>query len=108
MSKLDILFIKDDGQWVAQCLQYDIAAQGDTIPDAKSALEYAIATELSFLFETNRAIDELPSAPKCYWDKYENGSELQPISQKPMRLFPAKLSEFIHGVLPVNEGLRVA
>ena len=36
---LTILFLQDHGYWVAQCLEYDITAQGKTIDAAKLAFE---------------------------------------------------------------------
>lgn len=107
MTKLNVLFIKDNECWVAQCLQYDIAAQGDTISDAKAAFEYAIAAEASFLDECGDGLDAIPSAPKFFWDMYEKGSELSPIQEKPMRL-PSKLAELTRKFIPDHMDLRVA
>jgi len=68
MDKLDVVLINDGGMHVAQCLQYDIAAQGDTIDDAKQAFEYAVAAEIGYCISTGRTLADLPAAPKCYWN----------------------------------------
>lgn len=50
MNKLRVLFIKGNGDtdnWVAQCLEYDIAAQGKTIREAKKMFELTMAGELA-------------------------------------------------------------
>ncbi len=108
MSNLDILFIKDGDRWVAQCLQYDIAAQGDTIPEAKNAFEYAFATEMAYLVETERSLDDLDSAPVHLWNIYRNqSSALEPIPAQPVR-FPANVAAFLKNLIPEQTSLRVA
>ena len=107
MSKLSILFIKDSVAWTAQCLQYDIAAQGETIREAQEAFEYALVAEISYLAETQRTLDDLVAAPKHLWKSYDSAQDLQPISTKPFRL-PSKILELLNGFLPDYGGLRVA
>lgn len=68
MDKLDVILINDGGMYVAQCLQYDIATQGDTIDDAKRAFEYVVAAEIGYCLSSGRTLADLPAAPKCYWD----------------------------------------
>lgn len=68
MDKLDVVLIDDGNVHIAQCLQYDIAAQGDTIDDAKRAFEYAVAAEIGYMLATGRTLADLPAAPRCYWD----------------------------------------
>lgn len=50
MNKLRVLFIKGNGDtdnWVTQCLEYDIVAQGKTIREAKKMFELTMAGELA-------------------------------------------------------------
>ncbi len=107
MSKLDILFMSDGVAWTAQCLQYDVAAQGKTIKEAQNDLEYALMAEVGYLAETDRTLDDLQSAPKCFWEMYENAQELQPIARQPLRV-PSRISDLINSIFPVHPGLRVA
>ena len=49
MNRLDVLFIKDGTAWTAQCLQYDVSAQGESLKDAQRAFEYVLAVEITYL-----------------------------------------------------------
>ena len=40
---LNVLLIKDDGAWTAQCLEHNIAVQGSTTQEAVSELARIIA-----------------------------------------------------------------
>lgn len=68
MNRLDTVLINDmSGSFVIQGLQYDIAAQGDTIEAAEQAFEYAVAAEIGYLKAKGLSLADLPAAPKCYW-----------------------------------------
>jgi len=105
MNKLHVLFVTDGNGYTAQCLQYDIAAQGDSIKDAKRAFEYAITAEVGYLASINKTLDDLPAAPQYYWDEFQQASLLAPISNTPLRV-PAELSSLVSAV-PEQES-RVA
>ena len=81
--KLSILLIKEGEAWVAQCLQYDIAAQGKTITEAKSAFAHTFAGQVCVdLHHKVKPLSGFPSAPKVYWDQFGKGEKLadrQPI-----------------------------
>ena len=79
--KLDVLFICDGSAWTAQCLQYDIAAQGGTIKDAQRAFEYALSVEAAYLNERGQSLDSLPAAPNCYWKQYREAVEIEAIKE---------------------------
>jgi hypothetical protein len=85
MNKLHVLFINDGNAYTAQCLQYDIAAQGKSIKDARKAFEYALISEIGYLALTERKLKDLPAAPQYYWKIFEEASVLAPIDSPPMR-----------------------
>ena len=107
MSKLSVLLINDGNGYTAQCLQYDIAAQGETIKEAQSAFEYAITAEVGYLSETQRTLEDLPSAPKHFWDLFEEASLLAPISSPPMRV-PSSITSILNSLFASEPELRVA
>lgn len=107
MSKLNVLFINDGNGYTAQCLQYDIAAQGSSIKEAQCAFEYVITAEVGYLAETDRTLEELPAAPKYFWDLYEDASVLAPIPGKPLRV-PSRISSILTSLFAGEPELRVA
>jgi predicted RNase H-like HicB family nuclease len=72
MMRLDVLVTKEADWWVAQCLQYDLAAQAKTIADLRYAFERALAAHVVVSLEKKvEPFDSLPSAPRKYWDAWE-------------------------------------
>ncbi|MDZ4684830.1 MAG: type II toxin-antitoxin system HicB family antitoxin [Planctomycetaceae bacterium] len=43
---MQVVFYRDDGQWVAHCLQFDLAGVGDTKADAIALLSEAIDIQI--------------------------------------------------------------
>ena len=70
--RLDILVTKEADWWVAQCLQYDLAAQAKTLADLRYAFERALVAHVVVSLEKKvEPFDSLPSAPRKYWDAWE-------------------------------------
>ncbi len=69
--RMKILLFQDAEGWVAQCLNYDIAAFGKTIPEAQRAFANLFLAEVIYLDKTGKTLKDLPEAPEWYWDKYE-------------------------------------
>jgi len=75
---LSILFrVEQGGVWAAQCLEYDIAAQGRTIAEAKYAIEKAFVGQI-VVDVTNGSVPmaDVPQAPVEYWKEFEHGERL--------------------------------
>ena len=69
-----VLFERDPGEWVAQCLEYDIGAQARTLPDLLYELQRSIVGHVLICREHGTTPFEcLPAAPDPYWDKWEQG-----------------------------------
>jgi hypothetical protein len=77
MNKLSVLLFKEGELWSAQCLQFDIAAQGQTIRDAQRAFEFALVAEVGYAQQRKGSLDKLPAAPRCYWEKFEQAMALK-------------------------------
>lgn len=51
---LRVLFYQEGDQWVAQCVDHDITAHGESIPKAQRAFEYAVISEVVVSVESGR------------------------------------------------------
>lgn len=107
MNRLDVLFICDGTAWTAQCLQYDVAAQGETIRDAQRAFEYVLSVEAAYLSEKGLTLDSLPAAPTFYWKKYRETAVEVAAIKEPSTRFPTGIADMLKTLLPVQRELRV-
>jgi len=74
---ISILLRPEGNGWAAQCLEYDIAAQGQTIPEAKYAIEKAFVGQVVVDLSTGNApLADVPQAPAEYWKAFEQGERL--------------------------------
>jgi hypothetical protein len=74
---ISILLRPEGNGWAAQCLEYDIAAQGATIHDAKYAIEKAFVGQVIVDLSTGNApLADVPAAPAEYWQAFEQGERL--------------------------------
>lgn len=108
--ELNVLFMKESSKWLAQGVQLDIAAQGESFEDAHRAFEFALISELTFAQETGKSTElaHLPSAPPYVWKLFNQCS--QPVTKKqdaPFRV-PEELRKLIQNILPQNQEMRVA
>ena len=63
--------------WVAQCLEYDIAAQGETIAEAKTALEKTFVGQIVVDIAHNKQpLEGIKKAPKEYWNDFKKAEQL--------------------------------
>lgn len=74
---MNILLLKENGQWVAQCLQYDLAAQGPTIPEALENFECVLCGHVALDLEAGEdPLFDLDPAPNFYWQWYHKAEPL--------------------------------
>jgi hypothetical protein len=77
LPALNVLFFKEEGFWVAQCLEFDVTAQGRTIPEARMSFERVLVAQvLCDLKEKRAPLSLIPSAPSHFWRKYRKASAL--------------------------------
>lgn len=83
MFDLSILLVKEGKAWAAQCLEFDIAAQGKTKEKAKRAFEKTLIGQLILDIKYSKVpFEGVPRAPKMYWDMLEkkrSNQERKPI-----------------------------
>jgi hypothetical protein len=101
---LSILLFQEDTTWIAQCLQYDIAAQGKTLDDALNSFEKTFVGQLILDIEQDKnPLENTPQTPKEYWTKFEQAKKLE--ERKPFYL-PEELSPA--SIMASAQDLRIA
>lgn len=82
---LSILLVNDGGAWTAQCLQYDLAAQGDTIEAALRHFEQTFVGQLRWdLAEGRQPLEGIGQAPAEFWKTWERALRLA--ETRPIRM----------------------
>jgi hypothetical protein len=77
MYEIRVLLTVEHSTWVAQCLEYDIAAHGTTIAKAREALGRAFTAQVALaVHHGEEPLATLKPAPKPYWDLFEQGERL--------------------------------
>ena len=74
-----VLFWGECGHWVAQGLEFDISAQGKTIPEAMDAFVDTVAGQL--MFDAERGVEPFEGfevAPQEFQRKWDEGFKAQP------------------------------
>ncbi len=73
---MKVIFTKDCEIWTAQCLEFDISAQGVSMDDAAIRFEAALLAES---VTSKRLMGEvfkgIPEAPKSFFDLWDKCSE---------------------------------
>lgn len=74
--KLSVLLFRECEQWVAQCLEYDIVAQAETIDDVVYEFQRLLVGYVALRLQRNLPPLELdlPPAPGVYWRRYGQAS----------------------------------
>lgn len=89
MKTVNVLVIKDhidehgNSMWSAQCLEHDIAAQGDSVKAAMIALTKAIVCEDANMKRLGGTIEDIPKAPEDCWAMFRNAAKLDAEAMKP-------------------------
>ena len=102
---VSVLLMKEDDFWVAQGLEFDVAAQGKTIQDAKNSFERTfIGQILVDVLNGEEPLSQVPRAPERYWAEFNGGERLRDrqVMPIPESIPPAYM------IAPVTAELRVA
>lgn len=74
---LSVLLLREDKGWVAQCLEYDIAAQGKSIKNAKKAFLETVAGQILLDIHHDREpLKDFKEAPPMYRQMFDNAERL--------------------------------
>lgn len=84
---ISVLLRHEDHGWAAQCLEYDIAAQGKTLTEAKAAMEKAFVGQLVVdLINGTEPLSTVGKAPIEYWQQFQQAERLA--DRKPLYVPP--------------------
>lgn len=101
--KISAILFQEGEVWSAQCLEYDIATQADSLPNLRYELERVIFSHIAASAELGRKpFEGLPPAPRRFWVMFEKSKTRVEGDDIPFRL-PDTLA-----VPPLVPSLRVA
>jgi hypothetical protein len=86
--RVSVVLYPEDGFWIAQGVQFDITARGSTPTEASERFNDKFGAELVMSIELgdNEPLAHIGSAPKEFWDMYENAKMRAAIDDAFMRL----------------------
>jgi predicted RNase H-like HicB family nuclease len=67
---LDVLLYREDGQWVAHCLQFDLVEAGATPEEAEEALAGVIQHHIQWAIEDDDLEHLFHPAPPATWKRF--------------------------------------
>lgn len=74
---LRVLFFKRTYFWVAQCLEYDIVAQGKTIKEAQESFERVFVSNICINLENGIVpLSQFKKAPEKFFDIFKQSERL--------------------------------
>jgi hypothetical protein len=74
---VSVLIAREDDAWVAQCLEFDIAAQGSSVALAKENFEKTFVGQIVADISVGKdPLEGIAQAPRFYWSKFDQGERL--------------------------------
>lgn len=71
VDQIRVLVFKNNDNYIAQCLEYDIAVQGQTLEELEERFVCTImAYALSSLENDEAPFSQVPETPQEFWEKY--------------------------------------
>lgn len=88
---LSILLFQENSIWVAQCLEKDIVAQGDSVSDVVKAFKHTLIGQIILDTQDKKEpLVDITSAPAMYWGMFKEAKMYE--ASRPL--------EFPKGILP--------
>ena len=70
--KVSAVLFQDGQWWSAQCLEYDVAAQAQTLSDLQTEFQRVLISHLAIARELGRKpFEGIPPAPRKFWDLFK-------------------------------------
>lgn len=80
---IKVLIFKDNDLFIAQCLEYDIAVQGETLKELEERLVCTLLDYVALSIENREPpFSHVPRTPKEFWDLFKKANRLE----KPLRI----------------------
>jgi hypothetical protein len=103
--KVNVLLLREDNAWVAQCLDFDISAHGRSIHDAKSAFGRVFIGQILLDIQHGRKpLQDVPKAPARYRTLFNHAERLKDayLLKVPRSVPPAFIINAVAGDLRIN------
>ena len=82
MSGISVVAYRDGDLWVAQCVEYDIAARADSLERLPRAFDRALAANMLVNAELGRSkLEGIPPAPSRFKPLFDEAQEIAPLEQ---------------------------
>jgi hypothetical protein len=73
-----VIILKEANNWVAQCLEYDIAAQSKTVDGVRIAFEKTVVGQACVDMSANKnPLADIAPAPDFYHEMFKKGESLK-------------------------------
>ena len=73
-----VLFLSEGKTWVAQCIEYDIAAQGHTFEEVQKNFERTFVGHILLdLSRGKEPLEDIPPAPDFYRERFERAGKFR-------------------------------
>lgn len=83
---VSVVAFKEEGTWVAQCLEYDICAQAHSLAELGNEVERIFAANFAIALELGQEpFSNIEPAPRKYWDLYNRSTVKVDIERQPLR-----------------------
>ena len=90
VGQLKIVSFKKGSHLVAQCLEFDVAVQGNDLSELAQRMAHSLATHALIDMHHGRdPLKTLPPAPQHYHTLYNNATPLRQAPNVPASLLPA-------------------
>lgn len=77
--RIRAVLFEEEGWWVAQCLEYNVATQAKSLEDLRYELERILLGHLVVSAENaTEPFQNLPPAPQRFWRMYESAQPIEP------------------------------
>ena len=84
---------EEDGRWVVQGLEFDITAQGESLPSAHDAFIIKVLAEVGISLDLEREpLDGIDPAPTEFWTMFKDASMSVSAEMSPVRLSNHKVT----------------
>src|SRR5689334_6392027 len=92
MNPIHVVLLREGDLYVAQCLEYDIAAQGETLDQVRLNFERALVGQICVdVHHDIKPLSKTPKAPAKYWKLWENAERLG--DERPIYVPPPSADE---------------
>jgi hypothetical protein len=73
--RVRVLMLIERDRWVAQCLDFDIAAHGKTMMEARNAFTRTFLGQMLVEYDAGETKLSVKPAPQWYFDRYEHAEQ---------------------------------